>query len=176
MLTREPGGTPLGEKIREVVLHTRELTFSPEAEALLFTAARAQLTRDVIRPALERGAIVIADRFFDSTFAYQGHGRGADLDGLRAITRFAVGDTRPARTFVLDVPVEVAFARRRLPARWDRIEATERSFHERLRAGYLELAAAEPGRVVVIRGDRDEEAVAGDVARAVDELLVPLRP
>lgn len=175
LLTREPGGTPLGERIREVVLHTRDLTFTPEAEALLFTTARAQLTRDVIRPALARGAIVIADRFFDSTFAYQGHGRGADLAGLQAITRFAVGDTRPDRTFVLDVPVDVAFARRREPAQWDRIEAAERSFHERLRTGYLELAAAEPGRIVVIRGDRDEETVAGDIARAVDAVLVPSR-
>ncbi|MEK6620716.1 MAG: dTMP kinase, partial [Chloroflexota bacterium] len=101
VLVREPGGTPAGERIREILLHTREVALSPEAQALLFTAARAQLVREVIRPALERGAVVVAARYFDSTIAYQGSGLGADPEGLRAITSFAVGDTIPERTFLM---------------------------------------------------------------------------
>lgn len=174
VLVREPGGTPAGERIREILLHTREVALSPEAQALLFTAARAQLVREVIRPALERGAVVVADRYFDSTIAYQGSGLGADPEGLRAITRFAVGDTIPERTFLLDVPVEVIVERARARGadrKWDRFEVREREFHERLREGYLRLAAAEPGRFVVVRGDRDEAAIARDVRRQVDALL-----
>ncbi len=111
VLVREPGGTPAGERIREILLHTREVALSPEAQALLFTAARAQLVREVIRPALERGAVVVADRYFDSTIAYQGSGLGADPEGLRAITSFAVGDTIPERTFLLSVMGVEAFSR-----------------------------------------------------------------
>lgn len=174
VLVREPGGTAAGERIREVLLHAREAALSAEAEALLFTAARAQLVREVIRPALDRGAVVIADRFFDSTLAYQGQAGGADPEGLRAITRFAVGHTVPDRTFLLDVPVDVVLERSRArgTARpWDRFEVRERAFHERLREGYLRLAAAEPARFVVIRGDRDEDAVAAEIRREVDSLL-----
>lgn len=174
VLVREPGGTPAGERIREILLHTREVALSPEAQALLFTAARAQLVREVIRPALERGAVVVADRYFDSTIAYQGSGLGADPEGLREITRFAVGDTIPERTFLLDVPVEVIVERSRARGadrKWDRFEAREREFHERLREGYLRLAAAEPGRFVVVRGDRDEATIARDIHRQVDALL-----
>ncbi|MGH2499622.1 MAG: dTMP kinase, partial [Candidatus Limnocylindria bacterium] len=111
--TREPGGTPLAEHVRELLLHAADVPLSAEAEALLFSAARAQLVRDVIGPALAAGKIVVADRFFDSTLAYQGHGRGADLAGLAAATRLAVGAVRPDRTFLLDLPVEVALARAR---------------------------------------------------------------
>lgn len=177
ILTREPGGTPLAERIREVLLHAEEVALAPEAQALLFSAARAQLVREVIRPALAAGTIVVADRFYDSTLAYQGYGHGADLLGLMMVTRFAVGDLKPRRTFLLDVPVEVSFARsgarRRAEDRWDRFESDAREFHERLRDGYLRLAAAEPERIVVVRGDRDEEVIAEEIRRSVDELLVP---
>lgn len=179
VLTREPGGTTLGESVREIVLHARDIELSPETEALLFSAARAQLVREVIQPALAAGKIVIADRFFDSTLAYQGYGRGADLASLRQITAAVVGHLRPDRTFVLDVPLDVALARTRTREagnlKWDRFESRERGFHERLRAGYLALAAADSARMVVLRGDRDQEAVAGDIAKAVDALLVPSR-
>ncbi len=173
LIVREPGGTPAGERIREILLHAREIALTPEAQALLFTAARAQHVREVIRPALTRGQVVVADRFFDSTLAYQGAAGGADLDGLRAMTRFAVGDTIPDRTFLLDVPVEVMLARRARETgrRWDRFEAEDRAFHERLRDGYLRLAAAEPGRFVLVDGARDESEVAREVARATDDLL-----
>jgi dTMP kinase len=173
VLTREPGGTPLGERIRDVLLHARDVPLTPESQVLLFSAARAQLARDVIRPALEAGKIVIADRFFDSTLAYQGYGHGADLDGVRAVTRLAVGTLAPDRTFLLDVPVEVSLKRAggRAAAAWDRFESVERGFHERVREGYLRLAASEPQRFVVVPGDRAEAAIASDIRREVDALL-----
>lgn len=174
VVVREPGGTPAGERIREILLHARDIALAPEVQALLFSAARAQLVREVIRPSLERGAVVIADRYFDSTLAYQGAGLGADPEGLRAVTRLAVGDTVPDRTFLLDVPVDVIMERsraREANRKWDRFEVRERDFHERLREGYLRLAAGEPGRFVVIRGDRDEGVVAGEILQEVDALL-----
>jgi dTMP kinase len=174
VLTREPGGTPFAERIRDVLLHAREVDLAPEAQALLFSAARAQHTRDVIRPALAEGKLVIADRYFDSTLAYQGYGLGADLDGLRAMTRFAVGALVPQRTFLIDVPVAVTLSRlgiRSGAARWDRFHGDDRAFYERVRDGYLSLAAAEPARFVVVDGDRPEETVAADIRRQVDQLL-----
>lgn len=174
ILVREPGGTPAGERIREILLHARDVALAAEAQALLFMAARAQLVRDVIRPALQRGTIVIADRYFDSTLAYQGFAGGAELEGLRDLTRFAVGTTMPDRTFLLDVPVDVIVARsraREADRPWDRFEARERAFHERLRDGYLRLAASEPGRFVVIPGDHDEAEIARRILQEVDALL-----
>jgi dTMP kinase len=174
VLTREPGGTPFAERIRDVLLHARDVDLTPEAQALLFSAARSQHTRDVIRPALAAGKVVVADRYFDSTLAYQGYGLGADLDGLRAMTRFAVGSLVPQRTFLIDVPVAVTLARlaaRSGTARWDRFHGDDRAFYDRVRDGYLRLAAAEPGRFVVVNGDRPEEAVAADIRRQVDQLL-----
>ena len=174
VLTREPGGTPFAERIRDVLLHARDVDLAPEAQALLFSAARAQHTRDVIRPALAEGKIVVADRYFDSTLAYQGYGLGADLDGLRAMTRFAVGALVPQRTFLIDVPVAVTLSRlgaRSGTSRWDRFHGDDRAFYERVRDGYLRLAAAEPGRFVVVDGDRREETVAADIRRQVDQLL-----
>jgi dTMP kinase len=174
LLTREPGGTPFAERIRDVLLHAREVDLSAEAQALLFSAARAQHTRDVIRPALAAGKVVVADRYFDSTLAYQGYGLGADLDGLRAMTRFAVGSLAPQRTFLIDIPVAVTLSRlgtRSGTARWDRFHGDDRAFYDRVRDGYLRLAAAEPGRFVVVNGDRPEDMVAADIRRQVDQLL-----
>jgi dTMP kinase len=174
LLTREPGGTPFAERIRDVLLHAREVDLTPEAQALLFSAARSQHTRDVIRPGLAAGKVVVADRYFDSTLAYQGYGLGADLDGLRAMTRFAVGSLVPQRTFLIDVPVAVTLSRlasRSGTARWDRFHGDDRAFYDRVRDGYLRLAAAEPARFVVVDGDRPEEAVAADIRRQVDQLL-----
>jgi dTMP kinase len=174
LLTREPGGTPFAERIRDVLLHAREVDLAPEAQALLFSAARAQHTRDIIRPALAAGKVVVADRYFDSTLAYQGYGLGADLEGLRAMTRFAVGSLVPKRTFLIDVPVAVTLSRlatRSGATRWDRFHSDDRLFYERVRDGYLRLAAAEPGRFVVVDGDRPEETVAADIRRQVDQLV-----
>jgi dTMP kinase len=171
--TREPGGTPLGERVRDILLHAREIAMSPEAQALLFSAARAEHVRDIIRPALDAGRIVVGDRFYDSTLVYQGYVNGADIEGLRAMTRFAVGDLVPDRTFLIDAPVEVVMARlaARGGGRWDRFHVQDPSFHRRVREGYLRLAAAEPGRFVIVNGDQSEEAVSADIRRQVDELL-----
>lgn len=172
VLTREPGGTPLAERIREILLHAQEVPLGPEAEALLFSAARAQHVREVIRPALAAGRVVISDRFSDSTAVYQGAGHGLAAAGLAAVTAFAVGETRPDRTYVLDLPVERARARRVGTGRlWDRFEAGEREFHQRLRDGYLRLAAAEPGRVRLVDGDRDRAAVAQDILGDAEALF-----
>jgi dTMP kinase len=171
---REPGSTPVGERVRDIVLHAKDIPLAPNAQALLYSTARAQLVRDVIRPELARGRIVIVDRFYDSTLAYQGYGHGADIEQLRGVTAFAVGDTHPDRTFLLDLPVEAAEQRHagRKPGReWDRFESEARAFHERVRAGYLKLADAESHRIVVIRADRDVDAIAADVRREVEALL-----
>lgn len=175
--TREPGGTALGERIRELLLYAKEVALAPETEALLFSAARAQLAREVIAPALAEGRVVVADRYFDSTLAYQGHGRGADAAGLAAVTRFAVDGLVPHLTFLLDVPVETSLARARArrtaDPRWDRFEAGDRAFHQRLRDGYLRLAAAEPGRFRVVDGDRPPEVIGEEIRTEVLALLVP---
>jgi len=173
VLTREPGGTAAGERIREIVLHAKEIALGPEAQVLLYSTARAQNVREVIEPALNAGKIVIADRFYDSTLAYQGYGHGVPLEQIRAVTRLAVEGLVPDRTFLLDIPVETGLARSgwQRRAQWDRFEVLEREFHERVRMGYLELARSEPRRYLVLKGDRDEAAIAADVRKAVDALL-----
>ena len=173
VLTREPGGTAAGERIREIVLHAQEIALSPEAQVLLYSTARAQNVREVIRPALEAGKIVIADRFFDSTRAYQGYGHGVPQAAIQSVTGLAVGDTVPDRTFLLDIPTDIGLARSgwKARARWDRFEVLDTDFHERVRDGYLRMAAAEPRRWAVIKADRDEHSIAADVLREVDTLL-----
>jgi dTMP kinase len=176
LLTREPGGTPAGDKIREVLLHGRDVPLEAETQALLFMAARAQLVREVIRPALARGTHVVADRFLDSTFAYQGYGGGADLEELRAVARFAVEGTLPDLTFLLDLPIDIGLERTRTRAdRWDRFEAGDLDFHRRVREGYLQLAAAEPRRWSVVTADRGEREVAHEIALRVDAALGTIR-
>lgn len=178
VLTREPGGTPLAERVRDIVLHAQEVPLGPEAQVLLFSAARAANVRDVIRPALSLGKIVITDRFLDSTAVYQGAAQGLDPDQVAAVTAFAVGETRPRRTYLLDLPVDTALARRSGEAgrQWDRFEVGEREFHERLREAYLRLAAAEPDRILVVDADREPDAIARDIRRDADRLLAASRP
>jgi dTMP kinase len=173
VLTREPGGTAAGERIREIVLHAQEIALSPEAQVLLYSTARAQNVREVIRPALGAGKIVVADRFFDSTMAYQGYGHGVPLERIRAVTELACGDLVPDRTFLLDIPVETGLGRSgwRAQSKWDRFEVLDTAFHTRVREGYLRLAAEEPGRWVVMDADRDQAAIERDVRREVDALL-----
>jgi dTMP kinase len=147
LLIREPGGTPLGEELRQVLLH-RRADVSPEAELLLFLAARAELVRSVLRPALDAGNVVVCDRFSDSTLAYQGHGRGLDIAAIESMGRWATGGLAPDLTFFLDVPVEVGLTRKR--ADDDAFAREDRAFHERVRAGYQAIAAANPARVVTL--------------------------
>jgi dTMP kinase len=155
VLTGEPGGTPLGEEVRRLLLHLRDVSdaLDPRADALLFAAARAQHTAQLIRPALERGAWVVCARYADSSLAYQGAGYGNDMAELRRLQGFATYGTTPDLTILLDVPVEVGLARTRRRAEWNRFEDTEEvAFFEQVRAGYLRLAAEEPERIRVVDG------------------------
>lgn len=170
VLTREPGGTPLCEAIRGLLqLDTAGESPVPEAEALLFCASRAQLVRNVIRPALERGAWVLCDRFADSTLAYQGYGRGFPLDALRALLSFATGGLIPDTTFLLEASLETRNGR--LDARYgtgvgaDRFEREEDDFHRRVREGFEALADAEPDRIVRIETERPVEETAAEIWR-----------
>ncbi|WP_376788429.1 dTMP kinase [Thermoflexus sp.] len=160
LFTREPGGTPVGEAIR-ALLHAHEhADMTARVEALLFCAARAQLVERVIRPFLAEGGVVICDRYADSTLAYQGYGRGLDLEELRRLNRFATGGLEPDLTFLLDIDVELGLTRRRISGdAWTRLDALELSFHRRVREGYQALAAAEPARWVVIDASQPIEAV-----------------
>jgi dTMP kinase len=164
VLTREPGGTPLGERIRDILLGGGDVAgLDPRTDALLFNAARAQLVADVIRPALARGAMVISTRFADSTLAYQGYGAGRPLDELRALQQFATDGLVPDLTILLDVPVETGLGRK------SGLEVTrfekdfDVDFHRRVRAGFLALAAEDPARFVVV----DASFAPDEVARAV---------
>lgn len=156
--TREPGGTPLGEAVREVVLDRPELDVPAESELFLILAARAVFVRDVVRPALAEGKIVVADRFTLSTLAYQGYGRGLDLDGIRQAIGLATGGLEPDLCVLLDVPLEESGARRRRGgAGADRIEREGEDFRRTVREAYLELAETEPGvQVVDGRGTPEE--------------------
>lgn len=170
--TREPGGTPVGESVRGIVLHPPGgARVDPLAELLLFEAARAQLVATVIRPALERGAVVLCDRFADSSLAYQGYGRGIDLDLVERLNAIATGNLRPDLTLLLDVPVDVGLARRRQEGGLNSLDGEDVAFHERVRQGYLALARREPARWRVIDATRSVDEVAEAVWSAVREWL-----
>lgn len=163
LTTREPGGTPTGEVIRNVLQHN--LGGEPlcdATEALLFCASRAQLCGNVLAPALAAGRWVVLDRFTDSTLAYQGYGRGFNVEQLRSMNDFATRDVRPALTILIDLPVEEGLARVRLrgDGACDRIEREPPAFHHRLQAGYREIAAREPDRVSIVNGLRAPDDVA----------------
>src|SRR5688572_7057663 len=176
-LLREPGGTPIGEEIRHTLQHSAQnALMTPEAELLLINASRAQLVREVIRPALAAGEIVVCDRFFDSTIAYQAHGRGLDIAAVESVINFAVGPTRPDLTLLLFVPLAVSEARRQQrhalgPVARDRMEEAGREFFLRVERGYRAVAESEPCRVVWIDAVQDVPAVAEVVWRAVEPLL-----
>jgi dTMP kinase len=171
LVTREPGGTPVGEAVREILLHARELSPVPQADALLFNAARAQQVAEVIRPALARGLVVVCDRFNDSTLAYQGYGSGMPLDDLRVLGRFATGGLVPDLTILIDLPVGVGL-RRKTGAEITRFEERKDvDFHRRVRAGFLEMAAAEPDRWRTVDGQGAPDDVAAAIASIVFERL-----
>ena len=194
---REPGGTPIGEEVRHTLKHSQQNhAMTAEAELLLMNASRAQLVREVVRPALAAGDLVLCDRFYDSTIAYQGYGRQLNLNDVRTIIEFAVGATRPSLTLLLSVPIEVSEARRRArkhgmladvpphgtkpeghtppifrePSR-DRMEEAGREFFQRVENGYKAIAAAEPRRVLAIDSTQPVEAVAAAIWQRVEPLL-----
>lgn len=155
LYTREPGGTGTGEAIRDILQHdSAGEHLHSETEVLLFAASRAQLVRDVIQPALQRGSWVVCDRYADSTTAYQGFGRGFSVDQMLAINSFAIGQTVPDITILIDVDVELGFERIAASGcRPDRIESEAREFHQRVRSGYLELARMFPERFRIVEGN-----------------------
>ena len=173
VLAREPGGTPLGERLREILNSPSGPPIEPLAEALLFSAGRAEHVAEVIRPALEAGRIVVCARYADSTLAYQGYGSGQPVHVLRQIQEIATSGLWPDRTILLDLPAEVGLNRKG-PEEHTRFEVGfDLDYHQRVRAGFLELAAAEPERWVVVDADRDPGEVFVDVLatalEAIDE-------
>lgn len=174
---REPGGTPIGEEIRHTLKHSHaNHAMTPETELLLLAASRAQLVREVICPALEAGAIVLCDRFFDSTIAYQAYGRKLDFNIVKSIIEVAVGKTRPNLTILLHVSSGISRERMekrssRTPAVRDRFEEADQDFFDRVAAGYEKLAAAEPHRVKRVDAERTPEEVSAAIWQMVEEVL-----
>lgn len=179
--TRDPGGTPIGKQIRELLLDRENTRMAPVAELFLYEASRAQLVSEVIRPALARGRIVLCDRFTDSTMAYQGHGRGLDLDLITRLNGIAMEGLRPDLTFLLDLDPAIGLARamQRMAQRnerHDRIEDETFGFHQRVRAGYHTIAAADGKRVIVLDASRGMGEIADGIRCRVEELLRPAAP
>jgi dTMP kinase len=178
IVLREPGSTAIGEEIRHTLKESQQNhAMTAEAELLLINASRAQLVREVIRPALSRGNIVLCDRFFDSTVAYQGFGRELDLAFVRSVIDFAVGETRPDLTLLLSVPLDVSESRRiargqqTAPQR-DRFEESDRSFFQRVERGFQTLAKSEPDRIRVIDATAPVEAVESSIWNLVAPLVI----
>jgi len=172
LTVREPGGTPISEQIRDVVHSLRNREMSDRAECLLYNAARAQLVDQLITPHLQRGGIVLSDRYADSTLAYQGYGRGLDLSAVRSVIAFATHNLKPDMTIYLDLPVEEGIARRRHGGgEWNRLDDQAVEFHRRVRAGYMQLAREEPERWVCVDAARPAEEIQADIRAEVEKKL-----
>ncbi len=171
LLTREPGGTSIGDQIRRVLFELDNTSMRPRTEFLLFSASRAQHVDEMIRPHLEAGGVVVCDRYYDSSLAYQGYGHGLNLHHLRAITEFATSGLKPDLTLLLDVSAEDGIRRREEGGSWNRLDEYSLEFHRRVRQGYLELAAAEPERWVVIDAAASIEVVQGRIQDVVEARL-----
>tara|TARA_B100000959_G_scaffold75348_2_gene80038 strand:- start:764 stop:1396 length:633 start_codon:yes stop_codon:yes gene_type:complete len=167
---REPGGTESGEEIRELLKHGPD-NLTPEAELLLMNASRTQLVREVIRPALAAGEVVLCDRFYDSTTVYQGAGRGLDTVHVRTVIDFAVAETHPDLTILLKIPLKISEKRRAKRYGSDRFESANREFFERIEAGYAALSKATPDRIKAIDANRPLENVQADIMAAVSTAL-----
>ncbi len=167
--TREPGGTSIGEQVRQVIHDLKNTEMHPRTEALLYQAARAQIVEQELRPRLAAGEVVICDRYYDSTLAYQGYGHQViPLDELRQIIRFATGGLTPDLTILLDLEVEVGLARKGNQDEWNRLDAFAVDFHQRVRKGYHELVQMEPARWVIVDASQPWEAVQADLRRVLD--------
>ena len=166
--TREPGGTDIGDQIRSVIMNMKNKSMHPRAEILLFCASRAQLVEELIRPSLTEGKFVLCDRYADSTMAYQGYGHGLDRETLSQLLNFATGGLKPDLTLLFDISAEAGL-RRRLSnhEEWNRMDDYALQFHERVRSGYLAMAAAEPERWAVINADRTPEEIHEEVVSVI---------
>lgn len=170
-VTREPGGTELGERVRDLLLHRHELEISPETETLLMFAARAEHVTRIIRPALAAGITVLCDRFTDATYAYQGGGRGVAPNRIATLEQWVQDDLRPHLTLLLDVPVATGLGRAGNRSAPDRFEREQHAFFERVRACYLDRAAREPGRIRVIDASRPVDQVQAQIAHVLQESM-----
>ncbi len=168
---REPGATPIGNRIRGLLLDPEATDMCDETEMLLFAAARAQLVREVVQPALSRGAIVLCDRYLHSSIAYQGWARKLGRDRVLSINRAATDGLLPDQVILIDIPVDVAMDRARKRAGLDRIEREDLAFHEAVRQGYLEERSLEPSLIVLIDGDQEEEAILLQIIERLDAVL-----
>lgn len=175
LITREPGGTPVAERIREVLLSTHEEPVHADTELLLMFAARAQHLNRLIRPALADGRVVISDRFTDATYAYQGGGRGIDPQRIATLENWVQGELRPDMVVLFDVPVETGMARARARSELDRFEQEQQGFFEKVRAMYLQRAAADPRRYRIIDASGDLAQVRRGLQPLIDEVLDRVR-
>lgn len=171
LTTREPGGTSIGEQVRTVLHNLENKEMNPRTEILLFQASRAQLVEQVIRPHLAKGGIVLSDRYADSTLAYQGYGHQTDIEALRVLVAFATGGLKPDLTILLDVDVEIGLRRKELKGEWNRLDAYDLAFHQRVRMGYLQLMRDEPDRWVMVDASQSPKQVQNEMRRVVDERL-----
>jgi dTMP kinase len=171
LTTREPGGTSISEQIRTVLHNLENKEMNPRTEILLFQASRAQLVEQVIRPHLAKGGVVVSDRYADSTLAYQGYGHQVDIEHLRVLVTFATGGLKPDLTILLDVDVEIGLRRKELKGEWNRLDAYNLEFHQRVRQGYLHLVRAEPQRWEVIDASQPPIQVQSEMRRVITERL-----
>jgi dTMP kinase len=171
LTTREPGGTSISEQIRTILHNLENKEMNPRTEILLFQASRAQLVEQVVRPHLDKGGVVLSDRYADSTLAYQGYGHQIDLEPLKVLVTFATGGLKPNLTLLLDVDVETGLRRKELKGEWNRLDAYNLDFHQRVRQGYLSLVEAEPERWVVVDASQAPGKVQEAMRRVVSERL-----
>jgi len=177
VLFREPGGTLLSERIRDLLLDRSLGPIDPLAELLLYSAARSQLVREKIRPALKEGKVVICDRFYDSSTAYQGYGRGLPIQWVKRINEMATGGLKPDLTFIIDLEPEQALERgQRIGKPWDRMEREHAEFYRRVREGYLKIAQEEPERVRVINGKQSIDQIQKEIWQVMEQKHLPLIP
>lgn len=172
LITREPGGTVIGDQVRQVLGDLRNTGMHPRTETLLFQAARAQLVEEVIKPHLQNGYIVLCDRYADSTMAYQGYGHQNDLDQIKTLIHYATGGLKPDLTLLFDMDVEEGLKRKAQGAEWNRLDAYSLEFHQRVRSGYLRLAAAEPERWVIIEAGQSSEIIQSIIREIVHRHLL----
>lgn len=166
--TREPGGTTISEQIRDILHDLKNAEMHPRTETLLYQAARAQIVEQVIKPRLDAGEIVISDRYYDSTIAYQGYGHQQDLEQVRALVKYATGGLNPDLTILLDLDIEVGLKRKTLnEMEWNRMDAYTVEFHQRVRAGYLEMVKQEPKRWVIVNSNQKWEEVQAELRKVI---------